>query len=81
MAAWQRSPVTAWRRGRKTEYMIIGSRQKFSQIINEPVLSIGSESVSRVSSTKTLGVIVDERFTLRIQIDQVQRKPQKELTC
>ena len=46
---------------KKTEYMIIGSRQKLSQIINEPVLSIGSESVSRVSSTKTLGVIVDER--------------------
>ena len=42
---------------KKTEYMIIGSRQKLFQIINEPVLSIGSESISSVSSTKTLGVI------------------------
>ena len=57
--------------------MITGTRQKLSQIINEPVLSIGSESVSRVSSTKTLGVIVDERITWRDQIDQVAKKASK----
>ena len=27
------------------KYMIIGSRQNFSQLINEPVLTIGSESI------------------------------------
>ena len=53
----------------KTEYTIIASRQKLSQIINEPGLSIGSESVSRFSSTETLGVIVDESFTWRDQSD------------
>ena len=63
----------------KTEYIIIGSRQKLSQLINETVLTIGSENISRVSSTKTLGVIVDERITWRDQIEKRQRKLQKEL--
>ena len=57
--------------------MIIGSRQKLSQVINELVLTIGSESLSRVSSTKTLGVVVDERITWRDQVDQVPKKPPK----
>ena len=39
------------------EFMLIGSRQRLSQIISDPILSIGSESIKRVSSTKTLGVI------------------------
>ena len=60
--------------------MIIGSRQKLSQVVNEPVLTIDSESISRVSSTKTLGVIVDERITWREQlIDQVPKKASKEI--
>ena len=58
--------------------MIIGSRQKLSQVVNESVLTIDSESISRVSSTKTVGVIVDERITWRDQIDQV---PKKVLYC
>jgi hypothetical protein len=52
----------------KTEYMLIGSRQRQSQINTEPILSIGSESIKRVSSTKTLGVIVDECITWKDHI-------------
>ena len=57
--------------------MIIGSRQKLSQVVNESVLTIDSESISRVSSTKTLGVIVDERITWRDQTVQVPKKASK----
>lgn len=35
----------------KTEYMLIGSRKRLSQIDTEPILSMGSESFKRVLST------------------------------
>ena len=37
---------------KKTEYMLIGSRQKLSQVKIDPDLHIGSEGIGRVSSTK-----------------------------
>ena len=33
---------------KKTEYMLIVSRKRLSQIDGEPILSIGSESIKRV---------------------------------
>ena len=33
---------------KKTEFMLIGSRQRLSQIISDPILSIGSEAIKRV---------------------------------
>jgi hypothetical protein len=61
----------------KTEYMLIGSRQRQSQMNTEPILSIVSESIKRVSSTKTLGVIVDECITWKDHIDKVAKKASK----
>ena len=57
--------------------MLIGSRQRQSQINTEPILSIGSEGIKRVSSTKTLGVIVDECITWKNHIDKVAKKASK----
>jgi hypothetical protein len=61
----------------KTEYILIGSRQRLSQIITDPTLSIGSESIKRISSTKTLGTVVDECITWKDHIDQVAKKAAK----
>ena len=61
----------------KTEYMLIGSRQKLSQVKFDPDFIIGSESISRVSSTKTLGVLVDENITWGNHIDYVAKKAAK----
>ena len=61
--------------------MIIGSRQKLSQVVNEPVLTIDSESISRVSCTKTLGVIADDASPGETRLSKCQRKPLKELAC
>lgn len=58
----------------KTEYMLIGSRKRLSQIDTEPILSMGSESFKRVLSTFTLGVIVDECITRKEHIDKVAKK-------
>ena len=40
----------------KTEYVLIGSRQRLTQVCSDPILSMGSEGIKRVLSTKTLGV-------------------------
>ena len=57
--------------------MLIGSRQRLSQIISDLILSIGSEAIKRVSSTKTLGVMVDECITWNDHIDKVAKKAVK----
>ena len=58
----------------KTEYMLIGSRQKLSQVKSDLNLHIGSEGISRVSTTKTLSVL------MKIS-PFVEKKLLKELPC
>ena len=43
--------------------MLIRSRQWLFQIIADPIVSIGSESIKSALLTKTLGVVVDECIT------------------
>ena len=57
--------------------MLIGWRQKLSRVKVDPDLHIGSESIGRVSFTKTLGVLVDENITWRSHIDYVAKKAAK----
>ena len=48
---------------KKTEYMIIGSRQKLNSIgTNTTNISIAGEQIKRVESTKSLGIIIDEQL-------------------
>jgi hypothetical protein len=61
----------------KTEYMIIGSRQKLSKIINEPEIHVGETTIKRVSYSKTLGVVIDEHLTWQRQIENIQTKISK----
>ena len=58
--------------------MLIGSRQRLSQTISDPILLIGSEGIKRVSSTKTLGVMVDEASPGMTILMKWQRKLQRE---
>ena len=62
---------------KKTEYVLIGSRQRLSQASADPILSMGSEGIKRVSSTITLGVVVDECITWSDHVDKVAKKAAK----
>ena len=43
--------------------MIIGSRQRLQAFLdNDPVLTIGEQTIKRVSNKKVLGVIIDEQL-------------------
>ena len=58
----------------KTEYMIIGSRHKLGKIDKDPVIKIGSETVNRVHTSKSLGVIIDDKLKWEDQIDSISKK-------
>ena len=40
----------------------IGSRQQISNIIEDPEITVGGQSIKRVRSTKSLGVRFDEKL-------------------
>ena len=58
----------------KTEYMIIGSRHNLRKIDKDPVIKIGSETVKRVHTSKSLGVIIDDKLKWEDQIDSISKK-------
>ena len=57
----------------KTEYMIIGSRHNLGKIDKDPVIKIGSEIVNRVHTSKSLGVIIDNKLKWEDQIDSISK--------
>ncbi|RUA05977.1 MAG: hypothetical protein DSY43_03215, partial [Gammaproteobacteria bacterium] len=47
----------------KTEFMLIGSRQRLMTVETVPSLTINGASIKQVSSTKSLGVLIDESLS------------------
>ena len=47
----------------KTEFMLIGSRQKLNSLSAIPALEINETQLNRVNFTKSLGVLIDENLT------------------
>ena len=56
----------------KTEYMIIGTRQKIASLSDDVVLSIGGISLCKVRHVKCLGVTIDENLTWKKRVDNVR---------
>ena len=46
----------------KTEFMLIGSRQKLSTLSSQPELSIDNILIEKVTSVKSLGIFIDENL-------------------
>ena len=55
----------------KTEFMLIGSRQKLNTLIASPVLNINGTgtTVNQVSTSKSLGVLIDANVTCGSHIE------------
>ena len=58
----------------KTEYMIIGSKQRLTNITNDPKIELGEAEIKRVDKSKTLGVIIDEHLTWKNQVIAMLRR-------
>ena len=62
----------------KTEYMIIGSRQRISNLVlTEPKIELGESVIKRVHKSKNLGVIIDEHLLWNHQIQNIVTKASK----
>ena len=60
---------------KKTNYMIICSRQKRSSLVNDKLeLSVNNEKIERKETIKLLGMYIDENLTWKPQIDHVCSK-------
>ena len=58
----------------KTEFMLIGSRQRIRTFETSPSLEIGGMPINRVSHTKPIGVYLDENLIWNEHINQISRK-------
>ena len=58
----------------KTEFMLIGSRQKVNALTASPVLSINGTPVNQVSTSKSLGVLIDAILTWGSHIEKLAKK-------
>ena len=60
----------------KTEYMIIGSREKLQNTLMDSNINIaiGGNEVKQVSTTKSLGVIIDKNLCWKEHIDSISTR-------
>ena len=58
----------------KTEYVLIGPRNRISSLEYEPNVVIGNDVAKRVQSTKVLGVHIDDKLTWEKHIDEIAKK-------
>ena len=54
----------------KTQFMIIGSRQRVPSFEQGPIIKLGNQVIKRVPNKKTLGVILNEHLTWNKHIDE-----------
>ena len=54
--------------------MLIGSRQKLSNLSGQPELSIDNVPIENVTSVKSLGIFVDENLRWQTHIDKLSKK-------
>ena len=58
----------------KTEFMLIGLRQKLNTLTASPVLSINNTPVNQVSTSRSLGVLIDANLTWGSHIEKLAKQ-------
>ena len=58
----------------KTEFMLIGSRQRLSTLTDSPTITIHDSQVSQVTTAKSLGVTIDNKLDWSSHIDKLTKK-------
>ena len=61
----------------KTEYMIIGLRQRLSNIETDPTIELGESKIKRVKHSKTLGIFIDDQLLWKKQVETTVSKVSK----
>ena len=58
----------------KTEFMLIGSRQRLSTLTDSPTITINDNQGSQATSAKSLGVTIDNKLDWSSHIDKLTKK-------
>ena len=58
----------------KTEFMLIGSRQRLNTLTASPTIRMTNTQVSQVTATKSLGVIIDDKLDWHSHIEKLTKK-------
>ena len=58
----------------KTEFMLIGSRQRLSTYDRPPSLVINDAPIKQVACSKSLGVFIDENMSWNVHINNLSKK-------
>ena len=58
----------------KTEFMLIGSRQRLSTLTDSPTITINDNQVSQVTTAKSLGVTLDNKLDWSSHINKLTKK-------
>ena len=58
----------------KTEFLLIGSRQRLSTLTDSPTITIHDSQVSQVTTAKSLGVTIDNKLDWSSHIDKLTKK-------
>ena len=58
----------------KTEFMLIGLRQRLSTFHNPPSLMIEGTPITHVTSTKSLGVHIDQTLSWNVHVENLCKK-------
>ena len=58
----------------KTEYMIIGTRQKLNHLSHDKEVHICEKKLKQVTSKKVLGVTIDDQLSWEEQVDNISKK-------
>ena len=58
----------------KTEFMLIGSRQRLCALTNPPIPEINGAPITQVSVAKSLGVLIDNNLNWSSHVDKLTKK-------
>jgi len=58
----------------KTEFMLIGSRQRLSNLTDSPTTTIDNVQINQVATAKSLGVTIDNKLDWSSHIDKLTKK-------
>ena len=59
---------------KKTKFLLIGSRHRLSSLTESPTIKINQVPVEQVSSTKSLGVHIDQNLNWDFHIKEISKK-------
>ena len=58
----------------KTEFVLIGSRQRLSTLTDSPTPTINGAPIGQVTTTKSLGVLINDKLNWSSHIDKLTKR-------